>query len=116
MKKILLILVLFVCVSFTDIYPKNDESNVFNYGWFQSLKEPINFITFSSKSDILQFRIYRGSDINYKVSIKTPFGDEVFNGILKEVDQINTSKLNGVYYITAIDSKDNNITKIIYLK
>lgn len=115
MKKILLILVLFLCVSFTDIYPKNDESNVFNYEWLQSLKEPINFITFSSKSDILQFRIYRGSDINYKVSIKTPFGDEVFNGILKEVDQVNTSKLIGVYYITAVDSKGNKITKRLFI-
>lgn len=114
MKKILLTLVLLANILFAQPKSIKVDSDVFNNEWFESLKDPINFITFNSQnSKKLEFRVYRGSDTCYHVTIKNPIGYEVFIGDLKEIDRIDISILSGVYYITAEDSKENKITKII---
>jgi len=119
MKKILLSLVLLSSLSFSqiDVKPKPLgylEPNVFDKEWFESLKEKINFITFTrfNQKRIIQFRIYRGNDELYTVHITNSVGNKIYTYKVKQEDQIDVSDLEGgVYLITAEDSNDNKITK-----
>lgn len=119
MKKILLSLVLLSNISLGQNDPKPLgylEPGIFNSEWFLSLKEKINFITFtkSNNKKIIEFRIYRGDADTYKVNITNTVGNKTYTYNLKQEDQIDVSNLEGgVYLITAEDSNENKITKRI---
>lgn len=112
MKTILFTLgLLFSTLSFSQ------NSDVYNEEWYNSLESPIEFIVFKrSCESTVQFRIYRGSEETYKVSIINCNGKVVYQTDLKKVDGIDISTFyHGVYYIKAEDSKGNSITREIII-
>lgn len=112
MKTILFTLsLLFSSLSFSQ------NSEVYTEEWYQSLEEPINFITYRRTCETtIQFRIYRGSEETYKVTLINSNGKEVFHVELKPEDEIDISNFyHGVYYIKAEDSQGNSITKEVII-
>jgi uncharacterized protein YpmB len=93
------------------------QNSVYDENWYQSLEEPINFITFKKPcGNSIQFRIYRGSEETYKVTLINSKGKEVCRINLRPEDEIDVSNLyHGVYYLKAEDSKGNSITKEIII-
>ena len=118
MNKLLLILCLVVTTfSFSQIdtttIDTTDTNLVFNDDWYASLDEPVNFITYRRRcEETVQFRIYRGQEETYQVTITNHKNVVVFEGELKQVDEINVSGFyHGIYTIMAVDSYGNTITK-----
>lgn len=112
MKSILFTLcLLFSTLSFSQ------NSEVYNDEWYNSLERPIEFITFKRNCETkMQFRIYRGSEETYKVSITNCLGKLVYRSELKQIDEIDISIFYpGFYYIKAEDNKGNSITKEIII-
>lgn len=105
---------LFVLIS-TSTFSQNKE--IYNDEWYSSLETPIEFITFRRQCESkIQFRIYRGLDENYKVSIINSKGDVICEKMLKREDELDISRFyHGIYYIKAEDSKGNCITKEIII-
>lgn len=121
MKK-LLIFTLFLLSKFgfsqtTPDYSYKLDTTIFNSEWRNSLIEPINFITFQKPShpQKVEFRIYRGCEENYHVTLSDRIGTVVFQSELKSSDQIDISNLKlGFYTITVSDGR-NSLTKILTL-
>ena len=119
MKKILLSLVLLSNLVLGQNDPKPLgylDPDIFTNEWLLSLKEKINFITFTKSSNrkIIEFRIYRGDADSYTVHITNTVGNKTYTYKLKPEDKIDISDLEcGIYLITAEDSNDNKITKRI---
>jgi len=119
MKKVLLTLM--TIIGFT-LYSQTDTNSdylnpeIFDNEWRLSLNEKINFITFHKPrtSNNLEFRIYRGEEEEYYISIINKMGEIVLNCKLKPSDNIDLGSLkSGVYFIIARDKKENKIIKII---
>ena len=112
MKTILFTLsLLFSFVSFSQ------NSEVYTEEWHQSLNEPINFITFRRTCETtIQFRVYRGDEESYKITLINSSGVEVCEVNLKPEDEIDVSNFyHGVYLLKAEDSQGNTITKEIII-
>jgi uncharacterized protein YpmB len=112
MKTILFMLsLLFSNLSFSQ------NSEVYTEEWYKSLEEPINFITFRRTCETtIQFRVYRGDEESYKVTLINSNGKEVCEIELKPEDEIDISNFyHGVYLLKAEDSKGNSITKEIII-
>ena len=94
-----------------------DTSNVFTEEWYASLDEPIDFITYKRKCDVtIQFRVYRGFDECYFVTLVNSKGVKVWEGSLKQVDEIDISNIyEGVYTLTATDSGGNSMSKEVVI-
>ena len=116
MKSLLLMLALFIGSSFS-FSQTLDTNSVYNDEWYESLDEPVNFITFKDKCEVtIQFRIYRGQEEFYNVTLTNSNGVAVYEGRLKQVDEIDVSNVyEGVYTITACDDEGNSITKTIII-
>ncbi len=116
MKSLLLILALFIG-SFSFSQQTLDTNSVFNDEWYESLDQPINFITYKRRCDVtIQFRIYRGDEETYSVSLTNSNGIKVWEGDLKQVDEIDISNIyEGVYILTALDSKGNSMSKEVVI-
>lgn len=95
----------------------SQNSAVYTSEWYSSLEEPINFITFRRACETtIQFRIYRGNEENYKVTLINSNGKEVYEVELRPEDEIDISNFyHGIYLIKAEDSKGNSITKEIII-
>jgi hypothetical protein len=119
MKKILLTLMTLIGLtsySQTDTSSYYLDPEIFDNEWRLSLKEKINFITFHKPrySNNLEFRIYRGEELEYEVSIFNNTGQVIRTYKLKPSDNMDLESLEkGVYFIIVKDKNENKITKII---
>jgi uncharacterized protein YpmB len=113
MKSLLLILALMIG-SFS--YSQT-TSNVFTEEWYESIDEPINFITYKNRCSVtIQFRVYRGFEENYSVTLVNSKGIKVWEGKLKKVDEIDISNIyEGVYILTVTDSGGNSMSKEVVI-
>lgn len=95
----------------------SQNSVVYDQEWYSSLDQPINFIIFKRTCETtVQFRIYRGNEQKYKVTLIGCNGKQVRVITLNPEDEIDVSDLyHGIYYIKAEDSKGNSITKEIII-
>ena len=121
MKSLLLILALLlgsISYSQTDT-TQTDTSNteVYDEDWYESLDEPVNFITYRRRCEVtIQFRIYRGFEETYSVTLTNTKGTVVWTGELAQVDEIDISGIyQGVYTLTATDSEGNSMAKEVVI-
>jgi len=119
MKSLLLILALLlgsISYSQTDT-SKNDQSQIYDEEWYASLDEPVNFITYRRKCEVtIQFRIYRGFEETYTVTLTNTKGTVVWVGELNQVDEIDISGIyQGVYILTATDCNGKSMAKEVII-
>ena len=115
MKSLLLILILFIgSISYSQTTTKN--SSIYDE-WYASLDEPVNFITYKRRCEVtIQFRVYRGFEETYSVTLTNSKGVIVWKGQLKKIDEIDISNIyEGIYIIKAIDSEGNSMSKEVII-
>jgi len=121
MKSLLLILALLlgsISYSQTDTTQTDTlNTNVYDEDWYASLDEPINFITYRRRCEVtIQFRIYRGIEETYTVTLTNSKGSIIWTGELLQVDEIDISGVyHGVYILTATDSEGNSMAKEVVI-
>jgi hypothetical protein len=89
-----------------------------NDNWDDKNEEKINFIMYPNPGHgIIQFRIYRGQSEYYNVMIRNSIGQLVYEGKLKERDQMDLELLApGIYYVNASDLEGRSITQMLIIK
>lgn len=123
MKSLLLILAMIIgsfSYSQTDttiIDTTKTSPGIFDEEWYASLDEPINFITYRRRCEVtIQFRIYRGVEETYSVTLTNSKGLVVWKGELKQIDEIDISGIyQGIYVLTATDSEGNSMCKEVVI-
>lgn len=95
----------------------SQNSEVYNQEWYQSLEEPINFITFKEPcKNTLQLRVYRGNQESYTLRLYNTKGIEVLNTQVGQSDEIDISRYyQGVYQIRLEDNQGNAICKEVVI-
>jgi len=87
--------------------------DLFDDEWKESLNKPLDFIIFPNPTEgNLEFRIFRGNDEYYLVTIFNKIGMIVYNGLKEKEDSINLTNLeSGTYSIKVTDNQGNTVIR-----